>query len=143
MMARALASGDPASVSALARRTRKWFVPSFVACCAAGALLFPHVIPALVADPRFAVAAAPFAVLMVGAALGSPYLPFTQVLLMGNRPGWHTVLLVATVTVNLVANLVLIPSYGIAGAAIATSLAVVASCVLVRTLARTCVGARL
>jgi O-antigen/teichoic acid export membrane protein len=53
------------------------------------------------------------------------------------------VLLVATVTVNLVANLVLIPSYGIAGAAIATSLAVVASCVLVRTLARTCVGARL
>ncbi|HEY1816682.1 MAG TPA: polysaccharide biosynthesis C-terminal domain-containing protein [Kofleriaceae bacterium] len=143
MMARGLASGDPASVSALARRTRKWFVPSFVACCAAGALLFPHVIPALVADPRFAVAAAPFAVLMVGAALGSPYLPFTQVLLMGNRPGWHTVLVVATVTVNLVANLVLIPSYGIAGAAIATSLAVVASCVLVRTLARRCVGARL
>jgi O-antigen/teichoic acid export membrane protein len=143
MMARALAAGDVAEISALARRTRRWFVPSFAACCALGALLFPHVIPALVGDSRFAAAAVPFALLMAGVALASPYLPFAQVLLMGNRPGWHTVLVVATVAVAVVANLLLIPSYGIAGAAIATSLAMLVSCVLVRTLARRCLGARL
>ena len=143
MLASALAAGDRRPIEALVARTRRWFVPAFVACCTIGAVVFPHAIPRLVHDATFAAGAHPFAILMIGLAIASPYLPFAQILLMGNRPGWHTVLVVAVVSVNAVANVLLIPVWGIAGAAAATSAAIVVSAVLVRTLARRCVGVRL
>jgi Na+-driven multidrug efflux pump len=62
---------------------------------------------------------------------------------MGDRPGWHTVLVVAMVTVNFVADLVLIPMWGIAGAAAATSIAVLVAALLLRWLAKTRVAVRL
>jgi O-antigen/teichoic acid export membrane protein len=143
MVARSLAAGDRAAVDTLVRRTRTWFVPAFVACCAVGAIVFPAAIPRLVHDATFGAGATPFAILMAGLALASPYLPFSQVLLMGDRPGWHTVLVVAMVTVNFVADLVLIPMWGIAGAAAATSIAVLVAALLLRWLAKTRVAVRL
>jgi O-antigen/teichoic acid export membrane protein len=143
MMARAIASGDRQAVAALATRTRKWFVPSFVGCCAIGAAAFPHMIPRLVGNPAFAAGAVPFAVLMAGLAIASPYLPFAQVLLMADRPGWHTALVVAVVTINAVGNLLLVPLWGTVGVALAATIATVVSAILVRTLARACVGVRL
>jgi O-antigen/teichoic acid export membrane protein len=143
MLAAALATGDRGAIEGLVRRTRRWFVPGFVACCALGAVAYPHVIPSVVHDAAFAAGSRPFAVLMIGLCAASPYLPFAQILLMGDRPGWHTALMVTMASVNLVANLLLIPVWGIGGAAAATTAAIVVSAVLVRTLARRCVGVRL
>jgi O-antigen/teichoic acid export membrane protein len=81
--------------------------------------------------------------MMVGLAFASPYLPFTHVLLMANRPGWHTVYIVLVVAVNFAAQLTLIPMLGPLGAGVATAMTVVASAFLVRALARRCVGVRL
>jgi O-antigen/teichoic acid export membrane protein len=143
MMARSLADQHGDEVEALVRRTRRWFVPAFAAACAIGAASYPFVIPILGGKAEFAAGATPFAILMAGLALASPYLPFTQVLLMANRPGWHTVFVVIVVSVNFVADLVLIPRFGIAGAAIATALAVTSSALLIRSMARVLVRVRL
>ncbi len=141
LMAKDLAAGQPGLVAALARRTQRWFVPSFAAACALGAIVFPFALPWLMADVSLHAASIPFAILMAGLALGSPYLPFAQILMMANRPGWHTLLVVAVVSINFVGDLVLIPAFGLTGAAVATALAVVSSALLVRVLARKLVGA--
>ncbi|HUJ63380.1 MAG TPA: polysaccharide biosynthesis C-terminal domain-containing protein [Kofleriaceae bacterium] len=143
MIARELAGGRPGEVEALVRRTRRWFVPGFALACALGAGLFPRVIPAVLHDPHLALGGLPFAILMAGLVAASPYLPFNQVLLMAERPGWHTALLVCVVAVNFAGDLALIPRLDLVGAAIATSSAAVCAALLVRRLARTRAGVRL
>lgn len=143
ILARHLAAGRPDEVEALARRARRWFVPALVGCCALGAALYPVVIPWLIGDAAFVAGAVPFAILMGGIALASPYLPFMQLLLMASLPGWHTVSVLAVVAVAYVGNAVLIPVAGLAGAALAMALGVVAAALLVRGLARWCIGVRI
>ena len=142
MIASALVGGHRHEVEALITRTRTWFVPAFVAACAFGALVFPVLIPRVLGDPTLVEAAIPFAILMAGLAIASPYLPFTQILLMADRPGWHTVFMVLVVATNFTANIVLIPYLGLAGAATATTIAVITSAVLIRGLARGKVSVR-
>ena len=135
IVARELAAGRPDEVVALARRTRRWFVPAFAAACALGAVLFPFVIPAVL-PPEFAAGAKPFAILMAGLALASPYLPFAQIMLMANRPEWHTVLVVLVAAINVAIDCVLIGPLGVYGAALGMAGATVCTAVLVRRLAR-------
>jgi O-antigen/teichoic acid export membrane protein len=136
MIARELAAGRPTNVEALVRRTRRWFVPVFAGACVVGAALYTRVIPAAVDKPEFVAGAWPFALLMAGAALASPYLPFLNVLLMANRPGWHTAVMVATANANLVCDLAFIPRFGMCGAALATATATVLSVLLLRVVVR-------
>ena len=143
MMARLHARGELDELGAMIRRARRWFVPGLVAVCALAAALYPAVIPWLIGNPAFAAGAVPFAILMAGIALASPYLPFSQLLLMARRPGWHTVLLLAVIAINVAGNLTLIPRLGLAGAAASTAGTVVAAALLLRILARRCAGVRL
>jgi len=143
LVARELAAGRTGEVEGLVHRTRRWFVPVMIGACAIGALAYPYVVPLLTGDPTFAAGRVPFAILMAGLALASPYLPFTQILLMANRPGWYTVLLVLVAATNFVANLVLIPSLDAAGAALSTSIAAVTMALLVRVFVRVRVGTRI
>jgi len=143
VMARLLAGREIAELERLVSHARRWFVPALIGVCAAAAAMFPSVIPWLIGNPGFGAGAAPFAILMAGIALASPYLPFSHILLMAKRPGWHTVLLVATIAINVIGNLVLIPRFGLTGAAMSTAGTVVASAVMLRALARWRVGVRL
>lgn len=143
MVVAELAAGKPAEVESLVRRTRRWFVPTMVGACALSALAFPVIVPRLIGDATFAHGSVPFAILMASLALASPYLPFTQIMLMGNRPGRHTVFIVFVVSVNLVANLLLIPHYGLSGAALATASGALATIVGVRRFARAYVGVKI
>ncbi|HEY0254367.1 MAG TPA: polysaccharide biosynthesis C-terminal domain-containing protein [Kofleriaceae bacterium] len=134
--------GQPAEIEALARRTRRWFVPAFGAACLVGAFAFPILLPALMHDPLLHVGTVPFAILMAGLVVASPYLPFVQILLMAGKPAWHTVLVVSVLAVNGIADLVLIPRFGLDGAAVATALAAVSAAVLVRVLTRRLVNVK-
>jgi stage V sporulation protein B len=136
LLARTLAGGDRGELRAMVARSRRWFVPALVGVCAAAAAGFPLVIPWLIGDRAFAAGAIPFVILMAGIAIASPYLPFAHLLLMARRPGWHTVILVVAISVNIVGNVALIPALGLAGAAIATSATVVCTALLLRALAR-------
>ena len=143
MIARLYANGELAELHALVARSRRWFVPALIAVCAAAAAVFPSVIPWLLGDPGFSAGAIPFAILLTGIAIASPYLPFAHLLLMAKRPGWHTMLLVAAIAVNAIGNMSLIPRLGLAGAATAMAGTVVVSALLLRGLARWRVGVRL
>jgi O-antigen/teichoic acid export membrane protein len=137
MMARQLADGKPGDVELLARSTRRWFVPALVVACVAGALIYPYLIPWITGRESFADGAIPFAILMGGVAVGARWLPFNQLLLMGARPGWHTFYMVGVVVVTFVLTLVLIPDFGLIGAAISSAGGMLVSAVLLIVLART------
>ena len=130
-------------VEAMVRKSRRWFVPAMVGACALGAALFPIVIPWLTGEPAFSGGALPFATLLAGIALASPWLPFNQILLMGGYPGTHTIYIAIAVATNVVLNLLLIPWLGLMGAATATAIALVASALWLRRLSRVLVGVRL
>ena len=143
LIARHLARGEVTEVERLVRGQRRWFVPVVVGCCAIGAASYPVIIPWLIGDPAFAAGAAPFAILMGGVALTSPWLPFNQLLLMAGHPGWHTIYVVGVVLSAYVANLLLIPPLGLVGAALGAGGALVVSAVTVRALGRVIAGVRL
>lgn len=143
IVARELATDRRDDVNALVLRTRKWFVPAMIAACTLGALLYPYVVPLLIGDSSFAAGRVPFAILMAGLALASPYMPFAQLLLMANMPGFHTVLLVAVAGINFLASLVLIPWLGASGAALSTSIGAVTFALLLRLLVRANVRVKL
>jgi O-antigen/teichoic acid export membrane protein len=143
IIARDLAESRFEAVEQLARRTRKWFVPALAGACALGAVCYPVIVPTLVGDQTFAAGTVPFAILMAGLALGSPYLPFNQILLMASKPGWYTLFVSLVVATNFVANLILIPKFGPDGAAGATAIGVIASAVLTWRFARSRVGVRI
>lgn len=137
LLARDLTQGRTQEIEALARRSRRWFVPALVGACAIGALVFPVVVPWLTGKASFGDGAVPFAILMAGVAIASPWLPFNQLLLMGSHPGWHTLYLSLVALATFVVTLVLIPAYGLVGAAIANAAGLVISASLLIALART------
>ena len=143
VIARDLAGDKRAEVEALAKRTRRWFVPALVAVCAISAASYPLIVPWLIGNATFVDGAVPFAILMAGLALASRYLPFTQILLMAGRPGWHTIYVLAIVMVHFGGNVVLIPAFGLSGAGLALATSVVASAVFLRVFARWRLGVRL
>ncbi len=77
-----------------------------------------------------------FAILVSGIVLSAGYAAFGQVLVQAGRPGAHSVMVSLVLGFNVVANALLIPHYADVGAAIATSLAFVASAVLISVFAR-------
>jgi stage V sporulation protein B len=143
VIARLVADRELGALRALVSRSRRWFVPSLAGVCAVAAVMFPVVIPWLIGDPAFAAGALPFVILMVGIALASPYLPFAQLLLMAKRPGWHTVLLVIAIAVNITGTVTLIPALGPTGAAMSTAMTVVTAALVLRVIAGRQVGVRL
>lgn len=142
-IAAALATKHTDEVEQLARRTRRWFVPAMVALCGVAVVLFPFVIPWITGRPELAEGALPFALLLGGLALTSAWLPFNQVLLMGGRPGWHTVYVLLSVAANVVLNVLLIPQLGLTGAGLATAIALVLSALWLMRMSRRLVGVRL
>jgi O-antigen/teichoic acid export membrane protein len=142
-IAAALATDRTGDVEQLVRKTRRWFVPAMVALCGVAALLFPIVIPWITDRPELAEGAVPFALLVGGLAVTSAWLPFNQVLLMGGKPGWHTVYVLLSVATNVVLNVLLIPHLGLTGAGLATALALAVSALWLIRMSRALVGVRL
>lgn len=143
MIAADLAVGRTAEVEQRIRKARRWFVPLVAVACAGGVAVFPFAIPWLTGDAAFAAASLPFALLCGGLIAASPWLPFNQLLVMGGRPGWQTIYMLAWVSINLALNLLLVPQLGMAGAALGTSLALIASAGLLRGMARSIAGVRM
>ncbi len=117
MIAHDLAEGRRSAVDALIKRTRRWFVPTMVAACLVAIVMYPIAIPTLVGDPSFVIGTKSFAILMLGLALTTPWLPFNQLLLMAARPGWHTIYVLVMFATSFAGNYLLIPALHLEGAA--------------------------
>jgi len=137
-----LAQQRTAEIEVFARRVRRWFVPGFIAVAAVAAALYPATVPRVIGNPDFMQGAAPFAILVAGAALCAPYLPFQQILLMAALPGFQTIYVTIVLVTNCAINLVLVPVLGTVGAAIASASALAMSALLLRFMVRRQIGAR-
>lgn len=112
----------------LARLVRRLSLASG-AICGAAALVLVVVYPLIAAlvNPEFATAGAPvLRVLLVGMVVHAFVVPFDQLLLQSGFPGRQSVLMAVYVTANVALNLLLIPRFGLIGAATATSIALAA-----------------
>jgi O-antigen/teichoic acid export membrane protein len=92
---------------------------------------------------EFAAGWLPLALLVGGIVAIAGYMPFLQVLLMANKPAWHTRLMFSVVLLNAYFNALLIPCFGLSGAAAATAIAMLGSVLMLRVLARREVGLKL
>jgi O-antigen/teichoic acid export membrane protein len=142
-MAAHLAAGRPSDVQALVGRTRRWFVPLMAALSLAAVLLYPIVIPWLTGHAEFGLGAMPFALLMAGLVVSAPWLPFNQILLMGARPGWHTLYVTVGVATNVLGCLLLIPRHGLVGAALSAAAALLISSLLLRRMVAVLINVKL
>ena len=77
---------------------------------------------------------------MVGVVLNTIYKPFLGILLQGDRPGHHTLMVGIIVVFNFIGNIILIPLLGIYGAAIATGFVYVLEGFLIRYFSKKLLG---
>lgn len=143
LMAAHLAGGRHTEIQTLVTRTRRWFVPLMAALSLLAVLAYAEVIPWLTGHAEFEMATSPFALLMLGITLSAPWAPFNQILLMGSRPGWHTLYVVVAVATNVLGCLLLIPRYGLIGAATASAASLVISSLFLRQLVSALVDVKL
>ncbi|MEO6709067.1 MAG: polysaccharide biosynthesis C-terminal domain-containing protein, partial [Planctomycetota bacterium] len=142
-MANLIAAGKHAELDALIARARRWIVPSFAAAALAAAAVYPWTLPLLAKDPSFHDSWLSFAILAGSIGALAAWLPFGNLLLMARHPAWNSLLMILVVGVNVAANAVLIPRFGIAGAALGTAIAFLVFALLLKLFARRLVGVRL
>lgn len=117
--------GDRASLASLVRRIS---VNGGAACAAAAvavAVAYPILAPRF--DPAFLDGVVPLYLLLGGMVVYAFFIPFDQLLLQSGFPGRQSVMMAVYVSINVVLNVVLIPRYGLAGAAAATSVSLVSA----------------
>jgi len=82
----------------------------------------------------------PFIILILGILISSGYIPFLNILSMSNMPFWNSILMFFTVIANIIFNYLLIPFFGINGAAIGTSLSLIFSIYFLKILCKRLIG---
>ena len=114
----------------LMRKVVRVFVPCMCALAIGSALLFP-LMADLLAGARFTDSWPIFAILLVGVVINAGFRPFQGVFLLTGHPGLHSLFFLAVVLSNAILNVLFIPRIGLAGAAVATSLAYVVESLLI------------
>ncbi len=138
-----LGRGAKAELAQLVRRDRPRIVLSMAGATALAIACYPIALWLLAPDPTYRESWPPFAILVLGMAAMAGYYPFAQTLLMAGFPGWHTFYMVSLVACNVVCNALLIPRLGIPGAALATAISFLFSCLLLVRLVKQRTGVQL
>jgi O-antigen/teichoic acid export membrane protein len=133
--------GDRVGVARTARRLSVASGSVSAAAAVLVALAYPFIAgwfdPAFVTDGR-----AVLLVLLAGITLSAFFVPFDQLLLQSGLPGRQSALMAAYVGANVVLNLVLIPPFGLLGAATATAASLVLGAGLLLVASRVWLGYR-
>lgn len=143
LLANQVARGATVESEELIRGARRWIVPSFALAALLAAAVYPWTLPLLTADPSFQDSWLSFSILVGAMGVLAAWLPFGNILLMAGRPATHSLLMVIVVLVNVFANWLLIPRFGIEGAAAGTAVAFCVFALLLKILARVQTGVRL
>jgi O-antigen/teichoic acid export membrane protein len=143
VLAQHLAAGNTAAVEALARSMR-WKSVALVA--GIGVLSLPaysYIVEQLGGTLGFSESVQAYRILVVGVVCAAAWQPMAQILLMANQPARHSMLMLCTVAVNIAANALLIPSYGLEGAALGTAISVAVGAGFLKYAARRYAGVRI
>ena len=132
---RLVTSADHVGLRTLVRRTRARLWPAMALLSVGLVVLYPVLVGVLGADDGFLEGRTVLAVLLVGVAVASGYVPFGLLLAHAGQPLAQTGFVAMLVVLNLVGNVLLVPGFGLLGAATATALANVISVPLLHMVA--------
>lgn len=100
------------------------------------AIAYPLFIRVLIGGREFTSSWPVFGILAAGIALSAGYSPFKMILIQTGHPGAHSAFIASIALTNVLMNGLLIPFFGMYGAAIATSLSFALSVIYIRILTR-------
>lgn len=122
VLVRLIAEGRLDGLKAVVKKGVRFTYALMAAICLSTLLIFPAGVFVVSDGGSYLKSWPVLAILLTGLALSSGYIPFSSILLQSGRPGLHTLVTGAWVLSNILLNLVLVPAYGIWGAAAATAL---------------------
>ncbi|MEZ5934521.1 MAG: oligosaccharide flippase family protein [Alphaproteobacteria bacterium] len=143
LIASAVDDGRSTALLAISRKAALGLFALFTSVALGIWFVFPAVIGIILPDPVYQAAREPMVILLAGLALVGGGMTFNQALAQAGFPGWQSLYVGSAVGVNVVANALLIPSYGIAGAAAGTILALLVSSIAIVVLLRRRAGLRI
>lgn len=143
ILARMLAAREHEAMRAMISKGKRLTYLGMFAVGVIAIVLYPHAVMLLTENEELLRSWLPFSLLVGGIFAASGYIPFGQTLLMGGRPAWHTLYMVASVALNIAGNAFLIPRLGLAGAALSTGIAMLGSVFVLRYLVKRELGLRL
>ena len=124
-------------ISVFAKKIRQLMLPFMIVSGLLAIFIYPYALELIIGSTDFQTSWGIFTILMAGVCINACFTPFMGVLLQGGRPGTHSIMTVAVLTSNIVLNFLLIPSFGVYGAASATACVFIFEALLLATLAKT------
>ncbi len=113
-------------LSTMIRKGKQYIVPVMLIISFLAVLFYPTIIRLLSTSDKYHRSQLIFIILTCGIVFSSGFTPFGGILQQGGYPGTQTMLTLSVVLINLIGNLILIPRYGLIGAASATAASQVA-----------------
>jgi O-antigen/teichoic acid export membrane protein len=139
-LARLLAAGAAEPLGQFLRHGKRVAMGLMLLAAGAALAVYPLAVRAITSDPDLLGSWPLFAILILGICAASRHLPFGQALLLAGRPGLHSLMVLSVVAVNFGANLALIPTYGMTGAALANAATQVCFVLALKATARRGIG---
>lgn len=138
-LVRLLARRDKPKVIQFCRKVALLSLGIFILICAGVLLVFPYLAP-FFPDNLIVLCYPLLLVLVSGLVIFSTTIPFDHILLQAGLPGRQSLLMTINVMINIALNLLLIPLFGLYGAAMATAIAFVCATFAVNFSARIWLG---
>lgn len=134
VIAKLLLENQTGEIILLARRAWRYLYPGIFAVYLLGLLALYVMVEGFLGVSQPGEVVACYAIVGAGVLAVSGFVPFDGVLLHAGKPEYHTLFTFFIVATNALLNVALIPLLGIVGAALATSLTLVASIVYLSAL---------
>ena len=130
-------------ISLMARKIKLIFYPVMFIAGFIAVLTYPFIFKCWLKTNELFAGWAIFAIIMSGIVLSAGYQSFMGILLQGERPGANTLFMAGLVLGNFLLNILLIPFWGIYGAALANGLTYIFGAISLAVIARWLMGIRL
>lgn len=129
-------SGRKEELRELIRRGVKMFYVAMAVVLLLACVGYPVFVNIFIGGGDFMASWPLFCILMLGVALSAGYLPFNMLLTQTGHPGIYTLMITAIVLSNVMLNGLLIPFWGMYGAAIATGISFILGALYLRLLTK-------
>jgi O-antigen/teichoic acid export membrane protein len=106
------------------------------AVSAAAAIAYPFFVEWIMGDASYMAAFPALCIMLAAQTVTSGFVAMNMLLIQGNKPGAQSMYMVLVLAANLFGNILLVPIYGMSGAAIATGISFFVSAVALAVLAR-------
>lgn len=143
LLGRCFAEQKSEQISLMARKIKLVFYPVMIVAGIIAVLAYPFILSRWFSEDELTAGWAVFSIIMTGIVATAGYWSFMGILLQGGKPGTNTLFVGGLVLANIIVNILLIPFWGIYGAAIANGLTYMFGAISLAVIARRMMGVRI